>query len=191
MLDLYSDYTHSKVLTESATKIEFLLRSASATEGVRTPKGAHRYTEVRSWNSETDDAVGLELHLLKETLSVESGIRVRPYIFIDQTTRESISFYHLGYGLSGYPFIIHGGILATLVSEVASGALSYDTAGRDAELESIEITYMAPAVANRTVIVRTLMPVVDEHREVIECSVETLDHKVLNRSLVSFRRQIT
>lgn len=188
LLDLYSDYTHSKVLTESSTKIEFQLRSASAAEGVRTPKGALRYTEMRSWNSEHEFS-GPELHLLEKALSAESGIRVQPYIFMDQSTRESICFYHLGYGLSGYPFIIHGGILATLVSEVTSGLFLYDKPGQNANLESLELTYVAPALANTTVIVRTLKPLVDEDREIIKCTVETLDHKVLTRSLVSLKRQ--
>lgn len=66
----------------------------------------------------------------------------------------------MGHRLCGYPFIIHGGMIATLLNETfkrnASLASSNaSTLKDDFKVEDLSISYKRPAIANQFFVVKT------------------------------------
>lgn len=97
---------------------------------------------------------------LSHTLAKPGGFLIKPLIFHNSRTGEGVTILHAGYRLCGYPFIIHGGILATILNETfkRNAALSKDTTSTfkgDFKVENLSITYKYPSFANQFLIIKT------------------------------------
>ncbi|OBA19565.1 hypothetical protein METBIDRAFT_19233, partial [Metschnikowia bicuspidata var. bicuspidata NRRL YB-4993] len=99
-------------------------------------------------------------HLTSHTLAQPGGIAVPPVIFHNRSTNDTVTIVHMGYRLCGYPFIVHGGMLATLLNETfkRNASLRHDAAGflkDDYKVESLAISYRRPAFADQFFVLRT------------------------------------
>lgn len=111
------------------------------------------------------------------TLQVPGGINVAPRVYRSKESGETVAVYHVGYKVTGFPFIVHGGILATLLHETFS---------TDAEagwkIKNLDIKYRAPSLANQFLVVRS-------HKKKdgsVEGSVQNAHGKVLVEASADF-----
>ncbi|KAF8001031.1 hypothetical protein HF325_004820 [Metschnikowia pulcherrima] len=101
--------------------------------------------------------------LTSHTLAQPGGIAILPVVFHNRKSDESITIVHMGYRLCGYPFIVHGGMLATLLNETfkRNASLRHDAdlasgfLKDDYKVENLSITYRRPAFADQFFIVKT------------------------------------
>lgn len=94
------------------------------------------------------------------TLSHPGGILIKPVIFHNHVTDETVTIVHMGYKLCGYPFIVHGGIIATLLNESFKRCASLSTTTNstlkgDFMVNSLGISYKRPLFANQFFVVKT------------------------------------
>ena len=124
------------------------------------------------------------------------GILIKPVIFHNIETDEGVHIVHAGYRLCGYPFIIHGGIIATLLNETfkRNASLSKYTTSNlkdDFKVENLTINYRRPTLANQFLIVKTKKkesPENDNRTIVLESVIE--DSKVRRYCTIQEEQQI-
>lgn len=96
---------------------------------------------------------------LKDNLNVVGGITLDPHYFYSPETHETVGIYHVGMKLTGYPFIIHGGILSTLFEDLMSEQVELQQGKTPSEkkykLKDIELSYKLPTWANQFIIIRS------------------------------------
>ncbi|KAH3680028.1 hypothetical protein WICPIJ_008441 [Wickerhamomyces pijperi] len=143
------------------------------------------YKSVRAWNyvdSSTIDDV-----ITTGVLAVPGGIAIKPVLFYNSRTKESVNIVHVGQRLCGYPFLIHGGILATLLDEIMKRGASFkfgidpisDYKWDHIKTDTIELQYKFPTFANQFLVVRTK---INENGDV-EGRVETVNGRLLVNGL--------
>lgn len=93
-------------------------------------------------------------------LARPGGILIKPVVFHNKRNNQNITFVHTGYKLCGYPFLVHGGVIATLLNESfkRNASLSSETGSKykeDYKVENLEITYKYPTFANQFLIIKT------------------------------------
>lgn len=131
-----------------------------------------------------------EASLVSQSLAKPGGFLIKPVIFHNKKTNEGVTIVHAGYRLCGYPFIIHGGVLATVLNETykRNAALSTDTSSGykgDFKVENLSILYKYPSFANQFLIVKTKkVPMEGENDKLVkfESIIESESGKVLVKS---------
>lgn len=98
--------------------------------------------------------------LLTQFIAKPGGIMMNPKVFFGQDVKQTMSFVHLGYKMCGYPFLVHGGIIATLLndfSKVGAYLLSSCTgdSNRRFKVKSLNIFYRYPTYANQVLAIKT------------------------------------
>lgn len=124
------------------------------------------------------------------TLAHPGGIFIKPVIFHNVETNEGVTIIHAGHRLCGYPFIIHGGILATILNETfkRNASLSHLTKSDlkdDFKVENLSISYKYPSFANQFLIVKTKQKEgtsCDGKTIILESIIESQDGKTLVKS---------
>lgn len=92
--------------------------------------------------------------LIDKTLRAPGAICIPPRIYYNPTTKDTVSVYHLGMKLTGYPFLVHGGILATVLEDTMRDSVKLVT-GKSAEVtQRLKLNYSFPTLANQFVVVR-------------------------------------
>lgn len=121
------------------------------------------YKLIRAWNyidSNTQNLNG-NGNVSSNTLSVPGGIAIKPYLFINEKEKETVTIIHVGEKLCGYPFLIHGGILFTLLDEVLKRSSSFQF-GIDIindykpyliKTLNLDVNYRFPTFANNFIII--------------------------------------
>lgn len=135
-----------------------------------------------------DNVDGITGTILSHTLSKPGGFLIKPVIFAKDD--ETVTLVHAGYRLCGYPFIVHGGIIATMLNETykRNAALSSFTKSSykgDFKVENILINYKYPLFANQFLIIKTKkIPMEGENDKLIklETVIESESGKVLVKS---------
>lgn len=131
-----------------------------------------------------------KLSLTNNTLAQKGGIAVEPVIFHNVDTNEGVTIVHVGYRLCGYPFLVHGGILATLLNETfkRNASLSSQTNSSvkgDFKVENITISYKFPSFANQFLILKT-KPIKEGENDSkninLQCVIESQHGKTLVKS---------
>jgi len=98
------------------------------------------------------------------------GIGSYQKIFNNAATGEMISIIFIGGALSGWPGVIHGGFLSTLMDESLGRCAIRKLPAKTGVTANLELNYKKPAVTNSFYVVRT-MPV-EEGRSERKCWVE-------------------
>lgn len=93
--------------------------------------------------------------LVANTLDTPGGIAVAPRFYHNPLTKETVGIYHLGMKLTGYPFIVHGGILATVLEDLMQEAVKLTRAKPGKKTKELVLSYKMPTFANQFVVVRT------------------------------------
>lgn len=122
--------------------------------------------------------------LIDRALSTPGGIAIPPRFFFNPTTKETVGIYHLGMKLTGYPFIVHGGILATIMEDLMRESVKLITQKTDEKINDLSISYKFPTLANQIVIVRTTQH--ETFGKNIKLTAEVMD-QTGNRTLIKGR----
>lgn len=209
IFDRYSDYTSIGDDSELLPiQLDFKLRNLSLYQKLAHSSKGENWIKLSSWeNLDRNVFDGKESNiqiknqkeynvpsLTNHTLAQPGGVLIKPVIFHNTETDETATIVHMGYKLCGYPFIVHGGILATLLNETfkRNASLSSVTSSslkEDFKVESISINYKQPLFANQFFIVKTrLEKCNDGTKEVILRSIiESEAGKVLVESIATLR----
>lgn len=148
------------------------------------------YEPVRAWNYV--DSNTLNQLITSGTLSTPGGFAIKPILFFNKSKKESVSIYHVGEKLCGYPFLVHGGILATILDEILKRTSTFSF-GLDPlenyfpdkiKTKSIELQYKFPTVANSFLVVRC-----KDDGEKVDGRIETLDGKLLVKGSGTFEKR--
>ena len=211
LFEVYKDYTSlSEDPVLVAKQLEFRLKNLPLYEKLAHPKADEKWVQLRSWENfdrnvlEKSDQVQNKLKkgvifqkeytqavLTNSTLKQPGGIAVEPAIFFNPDTNETVTFVHVGYRLCGYPLLVHGGIIATLLNETFKrnaslcGQLKSQLKG-DFKVDNLSISYKLPSMANQFLVIRTLpMEVSDERRAVLSSVVQSEAGKTLVKAEAS------
>ncbi|EGW31119.1 uncharacterized protein SPAPADRAFT_63043, partial [Spathaspora passalidarum NRRL Y-27907] len=179
-------------------QLEYKLKSLPIYQKLIHPKNAHQWYKLSSWenldrnildnkSSIKDQSEYHEPTLTNHTLAKPGGILIKPVIFHNIETDEGVTIIHVGYRLCGYPFIIHGGMIATLLNETfkRNASLSKFTTSNlkdDFKVENLTINYRAPTFANQFLVIKTRKKESPENNDktiVLESVIETKKGKVL------------
>ncbi|CCK72869.1 Fmp10p KNAG_0M00160 [Huiozyma naganishii CBS 8797] len=93
--------------------------------------------------------------LIDQTLNSPGAIAIPPRFYFNPKTKETVGIYHLGMKLTGYPFIVHGGILATVLEDLMRESVKFNKDKNSEKTKDISISYRMPTFANQFVVVRT------------------------------------
>ncbi|EGV63273.1 hypothetical protein CANTEDRAFT_123298 [Yamadazyma tenuis ATCC 10573] len=102
----------------------------------------------------------LENSVVSHTLAKPGGFLIKPVMYHNNESNEGVTIVHAGHKLCGYPMIVHGGILATILNETfkRNAALSKDTSSgykEDFMVENLSIVYKFPSFSNQFLIIKT------------------------------------
>ncbi|KAH3679771.1 hypothetical protein WICMUC_000737 [Wickerhamomyces mucosus] len=113
------------------------------------------YESIRAWNYIDSN----HIVMTQDSLSVPGGFAIKPILFFNKSKPgNSISIIHVGEKLTGYPFIIHGGILATIIDEILKRSSYSNPLKYKANLlktENLQLQYKFPTFANQFLILKT------------------------------------
>ncbi|GME73727.1 unnamed protein product [[Candida] boidinii] len=128
---------------------------------------------------------------LHNTLNTPGGIFIPPMIFHNPVTKETITIVHLGKKLTGYPFLVHGGILGLTIDEVFKKSCSLDNDNFDKNkihTKNLTINYLFPSLANRFLVFKCKAYEKDsvKNEQLLVGSVETQSGKKLVKSSAIF-----
>lgn len=201
IFEKYAAFTTVSDDPVEAIKLDFKLSTLPLYQKLDHPIAGKDWAKLKSWenldrnilDSTTQNIIvktqkEYEVpQLTNHTLAAPGGIAVQPVIFHNTKTDETVTFVHMGYKLCGYPFIIHGGMLATLFNETfkRNASLSSDTLSTlktDYKVENISITYKSPSLANQFFVVKTKksdIPGSDPELYNLTSVIESEDGKVL------------
>lgn len=148
-----------------------------------------KFESVRAWNYV--DSNTLNELVTNGTLSTPGGFAIKPILFFDKENRESVSIYHVGEKLCGYPFLVHGGILATILDEILkrTSSLNFgidpliDYKPDKIKTKTIELQYKFPTMANSFLVVRC-----KNEGDKVEGRIETLNGKLLVKGIGTFEK---
>ncbi|KAG0664471.1 hypothetical protein C6P45_000622 [Maudiozyma exigua] len=97
--------------------------------------------------------------MVDQALRSPGAIAIEPKFYYNPETHDTVGVYHLGMKLTGYPFIIHGGILATIMEDLMRHAMLIRGGNSDLlnceKTRDLNISYKFPTFANQFVVVRT------------------------------------
>lgn len=97
--------------------------------------------------------------MVGQALRSPGAIAIEPKFYYNPETHDTVGVYHLGMKLTGYPFIVHGGILATVMEDLMRHAMLIRGGNSDfldcEKTRDLNISYKFPTFANQFVIVRT------------------------------------
>lgn len=177
-----------------STRLNYELTHLPLYEQLAHPRNESRWIKLDAWDSYNPNGVRAEemwedftsegdLELLSHVLAKPGGISIKPVSFFNPERKELVTFIHLGYRLCGYPFLVHGGILATILSEAfkltSSMRSGVHHSSRNINIKHLSIKYKAPSIANNFLTIRTKIkddPSVDKC--VLEGSVESQEGKL-------------
>lgn len=122
--------------------------------------------------------------LINKSLSVPGGITIPPKFYYNPKSKETVGIYHLGMKLTGYPFLVHGGILATVMEDLMRESVKFAKNATAEKTKDISLSYKFPTLANQFVVVRITN--VEESGKNVELQAEIMDQGG-NRTLVKGR----
>lgn len=103
-------------------------------------------------------------------------------MFYNSATGEFVTVIYLGGALQGFPGVVHGGLIATIMDESLGRCAIRQLSAGTGVTASLELNYLRPSVANAFYVVRC-MPVVGkegggERKRWVEGCLETLEGRV-------------
>lgn len=114
----------------------------------------NRYECHRAWSNDPDKDKS-SIFTAGTLRNEPGGLNITPLVFVDKENKSTISIAHCGRKLTGFPLIVHGGILGTLLDEALgrTAFLSFDEpVGVTANLT---LNYKSPTMAHQFLIVKT------------------------------------
>ncbi|TID14973.1 hypothetical protein CANINC_004644 [Pichia inconspicua] len=138
------------------------------------------FTSHRGWNHLDLSATGLPS--FHGTLKAPGGIAIPPLAFHNSKTNQDLVIVHLGRRLSGFPFIVHGGISGMVIEEIFKAALQRDHPNlhyNNIHTKSIQLNYKSPVFVNQFVIISSNQSKIDDSHYTLSGEMKSLDGKTL------------
>lgn len=168
----YTDEESLRGFEPSAPKqveVEEFINSHPLVQALRSDPG---YTESRPT---------LKVHEDYRNASLTSGvlfgpgkIEVPPYVWCEDDGRSLVSVMYLGSDLCGYPGLIHGGLLATLLDEGLARCSFLALPNNIGMTANLTINYRKPSPAESFVVLRARTVKVEGRKAWVEGHIETL-----------------
>lgn len=175
LFEKYSEYTHVDENSDLLPiQLEYKLKSLPIYQKLAHSRESGNWIKLNSWENldrnilehteEKPRVRGQQEYaspdFTNHTLSHPGGILIKPVIFHNHVTDETVTIVHMGYKLCGYPFIVHGGIIATLLNEsfkrsASLSATTHSSLKGDFMVNSLGISYKRPLFANQFFVVKT------------------------------------
>ncbi|ORY66503.1 HotDog domain-containing protein [Pseudomassariella vexata] len=108
------------------------------------------------------------------TLMGPNRVVVPPFVWAEEGGKSLVSISFLGSELCGYPGIVHGGILATMLDEGLAKCCLAALPHNVGMTANLNINYKAPAMAESYVVLRATTTKVDGRKAWVEGRIETL-----------------
>lgn len=184
-------------------QLEYNLKQLPIYTKLNHPSENNKWIKMQSWENldrnvldNKEFKVKLEKgykaqSIVTHTLSKAGGILIKPIIFYNPETNETVTIIHAGYRLCGYPFIVHGGILASFLNETykRNASLSTQTSSNlkdDFKVENLTINYKNPTFANQFLIIKTKQrELIDKRTTELESVIESQKGKILVKSVAT------
>jgi 3'-phosphoadenosine 5'-phosphosulfate synthase len=112
--------------------------------------------------------------LTANTLLGPGKFDVAPFVWLDSDSNCLVSILYLGKDLCGYPGIIHGGVLATILDEGLAQCCFQAISGKAAVTAKLDIKYRKPVPAGSFVVLRAETVKVEGRKTWVRGHVETL-----------------
>ncbi|CCE73249.1 Piso0_000279 [Millerozyma farinosa CBS 7064] len=201
LFNLYQSYTSVDQNDPSLPlKLIYELKHLSLYEKLAHPKN-DQWELIQTWegfeknilnSQELPDGSshGNKDPLTDGVLAKPGAILIKPVVFHNKKSNQNVTFVHTGYKLCGYPFLVHGGVVATLLNESfkRNASLSSETSSKykeDYKVENLEITYKYPTFANQFLIIKTQQKpdtVSDSNNILLEAVIESQKGDILVKS---------
>lgn len=195
IFDYYSKFTDTFRKTNLLSmRLNYELTHLPLYEELAHPRNESKWIKLNTWdsyshmNSSTpemgkDFTSEGDLDLMSHVLAKPGGIFIKPVSFFNPDRKELVTFIHLGYRLCGYPFLVHGGILATILNETfkltSSIRSGVDHSSKNINVKHISINYKAPCIADNFLTVKTkIKGKTSVDNFVLEGSIESQDGKL-------------
>ncbi|KAI5855625.1 HotDog domain-containing protein [Tricharina praecox] len=136
---------------------------------------------LRSKPEFTESRPTLKVHEQYRTASLTSGalagpgkIEVPPYVWSEEGGKSLVSILYLGPELCGYPGLIHGGMLATLLDEGLARCCFPALPNKIGMTANLTINYRKPSPAESFVVLKAKTVKVEGRKAWVEGHIETL-----------------
>lgn len=131
-----------------------------------------------SWHAYTDRKEGGRPPSI--TSGPMSGCRGLAYqrIFHNAATGEMVSVVYFGGGLAGFPGVVHGGTLATILDESMGRCAIYRFPARMGVTANLDLTYKKPTLTNAFYVVRTRPVLSDDDEAAAKDGTKKSDRKL-------------
>ncbi|GMM37822.1 Fmp10 protein [Saccharomycopsis crataegensis] len=144
------------------------------------------WKQHRDWSYVSESKAANEVNnksITEGALTIPGGFAIKPLIFENPKTNQTISVIYVGSRLCGYPFIVHGGVLATILDEVfkKSVGLNFNSDGEAKEFSTkhLELSYRFPTLANNFIVIKTNVGSDSGGIVAVDGNVKSLDGKLL------------
>lgn len=142
------------------------------------------YVESRGWDNLDNTTLGLSN--FHGSLAKPGGIAIPPINFHNDETGDDMVILHVGIRLSGYPFIVHGGILGTVVDEVFKSNIrkEFNIDINKIHTTSLQLNYSFPTFVNQFIVIRSSVSKINSSDNVynVESDVSTMGNMLLMKA---------
>ena len=108
------------------------------------------------------------------TLSGPGKIWVPPLAFLERSGKSSTTIYYLGQDICGFPGVIHGGLLATILDEGMARTCFPALPNKVGMTANLTLNYRAPLPADTYVCLRATTTKVEGRKAWVEGRIESL-----------------
>ncbi|CUM62795.1 uncharacterized protein PRCAT00000353001 [Priceomyces carsonii] len=200
LFDVYESFTNIDEGNEDllTTQLEYKLKQVPIYQELNHPKQKSKWIQLRTWENLDHNVIDkskvakskceeeyAKPSITNEALAKPGGFLIQPVIFFNTETNESVTIAHVGHRLCGYPFIIHGGVTATLLNESfkRNASLSNLTTSNlkdDFKVEKLKINYKFPVFANQFIVLKIKPEAVSKGKHIeLTSTIESKSGKIL------------
>lgn len=113
------------------------------------------------------------------TLHVPGGLATKPVVFTNESEGSAVIVLHVGHRVTGFPAIVHGGVLATLLDETLARTAFLTLPGQTGVTANLTLRYKNPTLAHQFLVIRTETVAAEGRKVKVKGIVETLKGKKL------------
>ncbi|KAJ8101061.1 HotDog domain-containing protein [Lipomyces tetrasporus] len=120
---------------------------------VKQMRAKPEFEERRMWVNAPEEY--RKQAFLAGTLSGMGKFAVPGIVFVNKKTNQIVSVIHVGSLLSGFPGIVHGGLIGALLDEALARAAILPLPGQSAVTANLNINYRAPTFTNQVIAIHS------------------------------------
>lgn len=113
------------------------------------------------------------------TLHQPGGIAAKPVVFVNNEKKNATFVLHVGHKVTGFPTIVHGGVLAALLDEALGQTAFLSFPESTGVTANLKLKYKAPTFAHQFIVIKTETEKVEGRKATVKGCVETLQGQKL------------